>query len=161
MNPGTRQALVLLSRFVGLLPIAFGIPPQPRESTTQFARRLLALQRIAELLQGHENRLNPVSQNTMPESLEQTLILVWRQVLVEDAKTVTVNGRSSPVRRTSRSKLREVDFQFEGQMLRGLEQNPNTNSRWAKLAREGKKIMQFLSGGRYIANVVDGKVHLY
>ena len=97
----------------------------------------------------------------MPESLEQTLILVWRQVLVEDAKTVTVNGRSSPVRRTSRSKLREVDFQFEGQMLRGLEQNPNTNSRWAKLAREGKKIMQFLSGGRYIANVVDGKVHLY
>ena len=97
----------------------------------------------------------------MLESLEQTLISVWHQALVEDAKTVTVNGRSSPVRRTSRSKLREVDFQFEGQMLRGLEQNPNTNSRWAKLAREGKKIMQFLSGGRYIANVVDGKVHLY
>jgi len=97
----------------------------------------------------------------MPESLEQTLISVWRQVLVEEAKTVTVNGLSSPVRRTSRSKLREVDFQFEGQTLRGIEQNPNTNSRWAQLAREGKKVMQFLSGGRYIANVVDGKVHLY
>lgn len=97
----------------------------------------------------------------MAESLEQTLISVWRQVLVEDAKTVTVNGQNSPARRTSRSKLCEVDFQFEGQTLRGLEQNPNTNSRWAKLAREGKKVMQFLSRGRYIANVVDGKVHFY
>lgn len=97
----------------------------------------------------------------MPKSLEQTLISVWCQVLVEHAKTVNVNGRSSPVRRTARSKLREVDFQFEGQTLRRLDQNPNTNSRWARLAREGKKVMQFLSGGRYIANVVDGKVHLY
>jgi hypothetical protein len=97
----------------------------------------------------------------MPESLEQTLIWVWRQVLVDDAKTVIVNRRSSAVRRTSRSKLREVDFHFEGQMLRGLEQNPNTNSRWAQLARQGKKIMQFLGGGRYIANVVDGNVQFY
>ena len=97
----------------------------------------------------------------MAVSLEETLISVWRQVLVEEAKTVTVDGQSSPVLRTSRSKLREVDFQFEGQTLRGLEQNPNTNSRWAQLAREGKKVMQFLSGGRYIANVVDGKVQLY
>jgi len=86
---------------------------------------------------------------------------VWHQVLVDDEKSVSVNGRSTPVRRTSRSKLREVDFQFEGQTFRGLEQNPNTNSRWARLAREGKRVMQFLSGGRYIANVVDGKVHLY
>src|SRR5713101_4833044 len=97
----------------------------------------------------------------MTASLEETLISVWRQALVQDSKTVTLEGGSYLVRRTSRSKLREVDFQFEGQMLRGLEQNPNTNSRWAKLAREAKKIMQFLSGGRYIANVVDGKVHLY
>jgi hypothetical protein len=45
--------------------------------------------------------------------------------------------------------------------LRGLEQNPNTNSRWAQLAREGKKVMQFLSDGRYIANIVDGKLQFY
>ena len=42
-----------------------------------------------------------------------------------------------------------------------LEQNPNTNSRWAQLAREGKKVMQFLSGGKYVANVVDGKAQVY
>ncbi len=97
----------------------------------------------------------------MTASFEETLISVWRQVLVEDARTVTLKSGSYPVRRTSRSKLREVDFRFEEQMLRGLEQNPNTNSRWARLAQEGKKVMQFLSDGRYIANVVDGKVRLY
>jgi hypothetical protein len=90
----------------------------------------------------------------MTASFEETLISVWRQALVEDARTVTVEGASYPVRRTSRSKLREVDFQFEGRVLRGLEQNPKTNSRWARLAQEGKKVMQFLSDGRYIDNVV-------
>jgi hypothetical protein len=97
----------------------------------------------------------------MTMNLEETLISVWRQALVEDARTVTLEGGSYPVRRTSRSKLREVDFRFEEQRLRGLEQNPNTNSRWARFAREGKKVMQFLSDGRYIANVVDGKVQFY
>jgi hypothetical protein len=49
----------------------------------------------------------------------------------------------------------------EGLALRGLEQNPKTESRWAQLARAGHKVMQFLSAGRYIGNVVDGKVTLY
>src|SRR5260370_345349 len=34
MNPGSCRALVMLGEFVGLLPIAFGIPPQPREGKT-------------------------------------------------------------------------------------------------------------------------------
>ena len=97
----------------------------------------------------------------MTASLEETLISVWRQALVDDARTVTLENGSYPVRRTSRSKLREVDFKFDGQTLRGLEQNPKTKSRWAQLAREGKKVMQFLSDRRYIANVVDGKVQFY
>ena len=97
----------------------------------------------------------------MPASLDDTLISVWKQALFECRPSVTLDGRSSPVRETSQSKLREVNFQFDGHMVRGLEQNPNTSSRWGQLAREGKKVMQFLSGGRYVANVVDGKVHLY
>ena len=97
----------------------------------------------------------------MTARFEETLISVWRQALVEDSRTVTVESGSYRVRTTSRSKLREVDFEFEGQMLRGLEQNPKTTSRWAQLAREGKKVMQFLSDRRYIANVVDGKVQFY
>ena len=97
----------------------------------------------------------------MTTNFEETLISVWRQALVEARKTVTLEGIHYPVRPTSRSKLREVDFRFEEQTLRGLEQNPNTNSGWAQLAREGKQVMQFLSDGRYIANVVDGKLQFY
>src|SRR5215471_1903212 len=97
----------------------------------------------------------------MATSLEETLISVWRQALVDDAKSVTLEDRSFPVRRTSRSRLREVDFQFEGHELRGLEQNPKTPSRWAQLARQRKKVMQFLQQHRYIGIVVDGKVHFY
>src|ERR1035438_2530006 len=98
---------------------------------------------------------------TMATSLEDILISVWQQTMVDDSRMVTLESKTYPVRRTSRAKLREVDFRFGAEMLRGLEQNPNTNSRWAQLAREGKKVMQFLSGGRYIAVVVDGKVQFY
>ena len=97
----------------------------------------------------------------MTASLEETLISVWRQALVEESRTVTLESESYPVRRTSRSRLREVDFEFEGQRFRGLEQNPKTRSRWAQLTREGKKVMQFLINRKYIANVVDGKVQFY
>jgi hypothetical protein len=97
----------------------------------------------------------------MATSLEETLVLVWRQVLVDNAKAVTLGDRNFPVRRTSRSRLREVDFEFEDHQLRGLEQNPETASRWAQLARQGKKVMQILQQRRYIAVVVGGKVQFY
>ncbi len=97
----------------------------------------------------------------MATSLEETLISVWQQALAENAKSVKLEDRSFPIRRTSRSRLREVDFEFEGHELRGLEQNPETASRWAQLARQGKKVMQFLQQRRYVAVVVDGKVQFY
>jgi hypothetical protein len=34
-------------------------------------------------------------------------------------------------------------------------------SRWAQIARSGKKVMQFLSEARHMANVVHSKVILY
>jgi hypothetical protein len=94
-------------------------------------------------------------------SLESALVSVWQQSLIDKQKTVDLDGDSYPVRQTSKSKLKQIDFRFEDRELRGLEQNPNTKSRWAKLAREGKQVMQFLEYGRYIAVVVDGKLHLY
>jgi hypothetical protein len=97
----------------------------------------------------------------MKLSFEQTLIEVWRQTLVENATTVELDGNRYPVRRTPKRRLRHVDFVFDGSEIRGLEQNPDTRSEWAKLARSGNKVMQFLSGGRYVAVVVDGKVKLY
>lgn len=105
-------------------------------------------------------------------TLEEALVKVWRQALAEGAADVELGGEKFSVRETPRKHLREVDFVFEGQpsrkgirdtkvVLRGLEQNPKTESRWAQLARAGHKVMQFLSAGRYIGVVVDGKVTLY
>jgi hypothetical protein len=97
----------------------------------------------------------------MNPSFEQTLVEVWRQALVENAKAVKVGQEGYPVRRTPKRGLRQVDFTFDGQEIRGLEQNPETKSRWAQMASSGKKVMQFLNEGRYVANVVDGKITLY
>jgi hypothetical protein len=97
----------------------------------------------------------------MSPPFEQTLVDVWRQALVENASVVELGGKRYPVRITPRKNLRQVDFAFDGKEIRGLEQNPDTKSRWAQLARAGKKVMQFLSEGRYVANVVDGKVISY
>jgi hypothetical protein len=97
----------------------------------------------------------------MNSPFEQALIEVWREVLVENATMVELGAERYAVRLTPKRHLREVDFVFEGENIRGLEQNPETKSRWAQMARAGKKVMQFLSEGRYLANVVDGKVALY
>ena len=97
----------------------------------------------------------------MAASLEETLTSVSKQALLEKATSVVLDEGSFPVRRTSRARLCEVDFQFEGHRLRGLDQNPRTGSRWAQLARQGKKVMQFLEQRRYVAVVADGRVHFY
>ena len=97
----------------------------------------------------------------MSLSFEQTLVEVWQQALVENADVVVLGGKRYSVRITPRKNLRQVDFIFDGNDICALEQNPDTKSRWAMLARSGKKVMQFLSGGRYVANVVDGEMNLY
>jgi hypothetical protein len=94
-------------------------------------------------------------------SFEETLISVWRQALVDRVEQIKLNRRVFPVRRTPKRHLLQVDFPLDGEAMRGLEQNPETSSRWAQLAKQGHRIMQFLSEGRYIANVVDGKVTFY
>src|ERR1700752_3470777 len=97
----------------------------------------------------------------MPLSLEDALLTVYQQVLVENRQMVLLEEKSFPVRVTAKRKLRQVDFQFDGRDLRGLDQNPETKSRWAAMARSGKRVMQFLECGRYVAVVADGKVHFY
>ena len=94
-------------------------------------------------------------------TLEEALLKVWHATMVEGAPAVELEGQAFPVRTTPKKRLREVDFIFNRQELRGLEQNPETGSRWAQLARAGHKVMQFLSAGRYVANIVDGKLTRY
>ena len=94
-------------------------------------------------------------------TLDEALLAVWRQALEENLNIVELDGQRFSVKRTQRHRLRQVDFKFQDQALRGLEQNPSTKSQWAELARSGQKVMQFLAGGRYIGNVADGKLTLY
>ena len=93
-----------------------------------------------------------------PFDLDAALLSVWCQALIERKKRVQLGDDSYPVRSTAKSKLIQVDFEFAGQQIRGLEQNPATGSRWAQLARKGAKVMQFLIAGRYIAAIADGKI---
>jgi hypothetical protein len=51
--------------------------------------------------------------------LSDALISVCRQALVEDANSVQLEGKKYPIKRTSRNRLRQVDFGFEGLELRG------------------------------------------
>jgi hypothetical protein len=94
-------------------------------------------------------------------TLEEALVSVWRQTLDENLNLVELEGARFPVQRTQRRRLRQVDFVVGAQSLRGLEQSPETRSKWAAMARDGQKVMQFLSGGLYIGNVADGKLTLY
>ena len=54
-------------------------------------------------------------------TLEEALVSVWRQALKENANLVDLEGRSYPVHRTQRKRLRQVDFEIQGQALRGIE----------------------------------------
>ena len=94
-------------------------------------------------------------------TFDEAILAVYYQALVDNLKIVTLGDETFSVRTTAKQKLKQVDFRFEGRELRGLEQNPRTKSRWAKLVRDGQKVMQFLDGGTYRAVVAGGSVYLY
>lgn len=75
--------------------------------------------------------------------------------IFDDKESVDIDGEEYPVERTPRANLRfvKVDrFTF-------LEQNPSKSSRWAKMAREGHRIMWVLTRRRYLGQVRDGVFH--
>jgi hypothetical protein len=94
-------------------------------------------------------------------TFEDALLDVWRQVLGENADVVKLGAENYPVTMSKTKRLRQVTFVFDGKTIMGIEQNPKTKSRWAQMARSGKKVMQFIQGGQYVAVVADGKVILY
>jgi|ERR1700678_955897 hypothetical protein len=96
----------------------------------------------------------------MPE-LSDVLIDVWSQVLPHDSKVVKLGSETFPVIRSKKKRFRQVYFVFDEMSITGLEQNPETNSKWARMARSGIKVMRFIHDGKYIAVVAAGKVTLY
>lgn len=78
-------------------------------------------------------------------------------------REVTVDGRLVRVSRTGSQRLRTVRFVMGGKEYQAIEQNPEKPSRWGKLAREGRKVVQVRDLGtqKYVAAIVDGKVTEY
>ena len=93
--------------------------------------------------------------------LETLLTEVWRQALVEGREEVEVDGARLRTGRTRARGLRTVEVRFGLVVLEGIEQNPEKTSPWAKLAREGHRIMQFRVGARYVGVVCDGAMTKY
>ena len=94
-------------------------------------------------------------------TLGEMLISAWQQSLVDGKGAVELGSDSFPVTVFRAKQLRSVEFRHSELHILGIEQNPKTGSRWAALAREGKRIMQFRCKGRYVANVCKGKLLRY
>ncbi len=77
--------------------------------------------------------------------------------------SVSVDGKSTPVRRTSRQHLRTAAFAVGGHEYQAIEQNPEKPTRWGQLARGGHRVVQFKEAerNRFVAVVVVGEVTLY
>jgi hypothetical protein len=80
---------------------------------------------------------------------------------VQQKKIVTVGNSTFSVQRTAKHHLAQIDFEVNGLEFRALGKKNQTKSRWAKMAREGAKVMQFLRAGRYVGVVADGVLKRY
>lgn len=80
-----------------------------------------------------------------------------------NGREVCFDGKTSRVSRTGAQRLRTVRFVMGGKEYQAIEQNPEKPSRWGKLAREGRRVVQVRDLGtqKYVAAVVDGKVTEY
>ena len=107
------------------------------------------------------SRTPPHKPRARRRTLSEVLVSVWRQVLVDGQAEVVLARRRYPVGFTKHKHLRSVSFPYGRRRFFGIEQNPDTESRWAALARAGKPVMQFSHDGQYVANVSEGKPFRY
>jgi hypothetical protein len=94
-------------------------------------------------------------------TLGEALVSVWQQVLGEGRDDIELDGEDYRVTVVKSKGLRMVEFNYGPYRMVGIQQNPRTESRWAGLARQGNRIMQFRCSGRYVANVCEGKLLRY
>lgn len=76
---------------------------------------------------------------------------------------IEVDGRISRVTRTGSIRLRTARFITNGREYQAIEQNAEKPSHWGKLARAGRKVVQFrdLRSQKYVAVSVDGQIREY
>jgi hypothetical protein len=78
-------------------------------------------------------------------SFDEVLVEVYKQLFSDNARVVKIGTPRYPIQRSHGGHLRQVNFLFDGHDLRGIEQNPGANNRWAALVRSGKKLRSFLA----------------
>src|SRR6059058_1972051 len=91
----------------------------PRLYTRRWTRRGTSCSALCDAREGSRDGRGKAG-GTM--TLEEALRKVWRATMVEHAPAVELEGQTFPVRTTPKKRLREVDFVFDHQELRGLEQ---------------------------------------
>jgi len=94
-------------------------------------------------------------------TLGDALVSAWQRALGEGRDNIELEGETYPVTVSRAKGLRIVEFDLGPHHMVGIQQNPKTESRWAELARQGNRIMQFRCKGRYVANVCEGKLLRY
>jgi hypothetical protein len=94
--------------------------------------------------------------------LDRTSLLAVAGQLMNGPEVV-IEGRSSRVTRTGGGRFRTVQFLAAGREYQAIEQNPDKPSRWAQLARQGCRVVQFrdLQTHKYVAVSVDEEIHEY
>jgi hypothetical protein len=91
----------------------------------------------------------------------ETLKSIAKQLMT--STSVSIGGKSVPVRATSRQHLKTAAFTIGGHKYQAIEQNPEKPSRWGHLARSGRQVVQIkdAENNRFVAVVVDGEVTFY
>ena len=87
----------------------------------------------------------------MVENLCEKALAAYNGIF-NNQETMEIEGISYYLDHTISKGLRL--FKIDGYSY--LEQNPDTGSNWAKMAREGHHIMWVMKGRRYLAQVRDG-----
>src|SRR3954463_4667843 len=94
--------------------------------------------------------------------LDQSVLSAVAEQMMKGLE-VCVEGRTLRVTRTGSQRLRTVKFVMGEREYQAIEQNPEKPSRWGKLARAGRRVVQVRDLGtqKYVTAVVDGKVTEY
>ena len=87
----------------------------------------------------------------MVENLKEKALTAFDGIF-NNIETIEIDGDRYFLDHTPRKGLRF--YEIDGYSY--LEQNPETGSNWAKMAREGHQIMWVMKGRRYFAQVRDG-----
>lgn len=85
------------------------------------------------------------------DNLEEISLKIHDAIFSGD-ESVDINGEKYAIKRTSKKKLKKVEF---GDYL-FIEQNPEKDSHWAKKARNGAEILWVMKDFDYYARVYKG-----